>query len=43
MARNRAKAGTGDLTAINNSPVVSKRNIGLDFEKTGFRSNKTKK
>ena len=43
MVRDGAEAGTGDLMAINNLPVVSYRNIGLDFDKTGFGANKENK
>lgn len=42
MVRDGTKAGTGYLMAINNSPMVSFRNTGLDFDK-GVMGNKEKK
>lgn len=43
MVSDGAKAGTGDLTATNNSPAVSYGNIGPDFNKTGLGANKRPK
>lgn len=41
--RDEAQAGTGDPTAINNSPMVSYRNADLELSKTGFRGDKDSK
>ena len=35
--------GIGDATAINNSPMVSKRNADLEMDKTGFQGNEQNK
>lgn len=36
------QAQTGDLMAVNNSPMVSYKNTGLELDKTGLRSNEEK-
>lgn len=33
--------GIGDATAMNNSPVVCKRNADLEMDKTGFLGKQT--
>jgi len=40
MIRNETQADTGDLTAINSSPLVSERNADLELSKTSFRGTK---
>lgn len=43
IVRHGAHVGTGDLIAINSSSVISYRNVRLEFDKTGFGGNRTKK
>lgn len=41
--RNETQADTGDLTVINNSPIVNERNADLELCKTSFRGAKENK
>lgn len=43
MIKDGVQVGIGDLMAVNNTPMVSYRNIGLELDKTGLRSNKEKR